>query len=91
MSPVDDAALWVPCVFALEGDVISDAEGTDPRSNVDVVRDQQSLARPQFDDEPLMSAALIVVRQDFRNSSFALDANSAGSRFQRSGELGIAD
>ena len=90
MGPVEHSAFGVPNVLSLEGDGIPDPQGTDPRSYVDVVCDQQRLPGSQFDNEPLMPAALVVVGQDLRNSSFALDLNSAGLRFQRSGEFGIA-
>jgi len=90
VRPMEHSAFGIPHIFALERDGVSDTEGTYLRGDVDVVRNQQRLTGLQFDNEPLMPAALVVVWQDLRNNPFALDLNSAGTRFQRSGEFSIS-
>lgn len=45
MSPVHDAAFRIPFVFTIEGDRVAHFEGWNPWGQVDVVRNEQGLAR----------------------------------------------
>jgi len=61
VRPVDEAALIVPHVLALELDLITDAEVLHARRDIDVVHDQYRLARREQHEKPLMPVPLVVI------------------------------
>ena len=77
VRPVDHATPWVPLVVAGELDPVSTADARDTRRDVDVVRDQQRLARVELDDEALMPRALDVVRKNADDGGGAGDMKAA--------------
>src|SRR3954469_3903481 len=79
MRPVDDASLRIPFVLTIEDDGIALSQGTDSRSKIDVMRHQQGLPGIQSNNEPLMPAAVGVVRQHLPYRPFALDFKIADS------------
>src|SRR5688572_14051477 len=78
MRPVHDAALVVPFVLAAELDEISFAQRLDARREVDIVRDQDSLAGIELEDEALMAVAEAVVAEDAGDTPAA--AHRGGAR-----------
>jgi hypothetical protein len=64
MGPMQRAALVVPFVFSLEFDRIAHSKGLHSRSKIDVVCYQKGLTGRESHDEPLMPAAVVVVRQN---------------------------
>lgn len=87
MRPMDDAALRIPLVLAIELDEISIAQRSNTTREIDIVRDQHGLARIHANDESLVSAAVIIFGEDLRDVATALDLNVATvileSRHQR--------
>jgi hypothetical protein len=58
---VNDAALSVPLVLAVESDDIANFEVGNSRSEVDVVRNEQCLTRWQLENETLMTIAVVII------------------------------
>lgn len=71
MRPMDEASLRVPFVFSVELESVARTECGDPRGDIDVVRDQDCLARAEPDDETLVAAAVVVIRKHLGNQSSA--------------------
>ena len=71
MRPVDHAALRIGGEFAVELDGVAFADPADARREVDIVRDEQSPAARDSQDETLVPAAVIVVRQDAHHGTGA--------------------
>ncbi len=63
VRPVENATFFIPLVFATKRDGVPSAQAADPRSQINVMRDQQRLAVTEPQDEPLMSRSLVVIRQ----------------------------
>lgn len=81
VGPVDDPAFGVPFILAVELHRVSCLQRRDSWSEVDVVCDQQGLSGLEFEDEPLMPAPVVVVRQQLDHLALTLDLNPAGSAF----------
>jgi len=64
MRPVDHPTFRTPLVLAAEFHRITRGKISDPRSEVDVVRDQNGETRGNSDEELLMPAAIVVVCKD---------------------------
>ena len=82
MCPVDLTSLFVPNVLAVETDTIAFLYPGDSRCEVDVVRNKYCLTRCEPNDEPLMPAAIKVIRQDARYFSFAFNLDIARPIFK---------
>ena len=82
MGPVDQTALRVPDVFSKERDRIAFLQVFYPRCKLDVVLNQNCLARWQANDEALMRRTLFVVREDPCDNAFALDLNISSAFFK---------
>ena len=63
VRPVDHAALVVPLVLAIESNVIARPQCPDSRRQVDVMRDKQGAPLREFQDETLMSRAIVIIAQ----------------------------
>ena len=63
VSPMDHPSFRVPFVLPIELDGIALTERGDPRGKIDVVGDQNCLARFQTDDETLVATAFVVIRE----------------------------
>lgn len=71
VGPVDDAALSVPLVDAMEGDGVAGGELIQTRRKIDVVGHEQGLSTGQFDQESLVATALVVVFEQLEYRAFA--------------------
>ncbi len=76
IRPVDDASPRIPFVFAVKFYPISFLKSIDSIGQIDVMSDQQRLSRLQFDNEALVSAAVIVVGEYRGDDSFILNLNA---------------
>ena len=63
MRPMDDAAFMVPFVFTIKLHSVTALEIGNARREIDIVRDQERLTIHEFEDEALVAAAFIVIRQ----------------------------
>ena len=82
MGPVDETALSIPDVLAKKCDRIAFPQIINPRSQLNVVLDQDRLARCESNDEPLVRAARPVIGEDASDDTFAIDLNIAGTLFE---------
>jgi hypothetical protein len=73
MRPVNYAALVVRLILTVEGYRIAVAQGFDPGREINIMGDQQRTARAKLQNESLMPATVIIVRQDTDNLSLASD------------------
>ncbi len=73
MRPMHDAALLVPDVLAFEDDPISAFKAVDTGCEIDVVRNQHGMAMAGIEQKTLMTAALVVIRQHFHDTSLGLN------------------
>ncbi len=89
MSPVDDAPFVVPLILTVESHRISCLQRGDFWSKVDVVCDQQVLSGLQFENEPLMPAPIVIIRQHLDHLALTLELNPAGPAFLCSSQRGI--
>lgn len=78
VSPMHHPTLLVPLVFAIELDRIAHLQPFQTLRQVDVVRHKQGQSRLQAQDETLMSAAFVVIAQDFHNYARACNLIAAG-------------
>ena len=74
---MDHPSFRVPFVLPVELDGVALTEHGDPRGKIDVVRDQNCLARSQTDDEALVATAFVVIRQNLGDQSSVLNLNIA--------------
>lgn len=86
MSPMDHPSFCVPLVLSVELDDITLTKRGDPRGKIDVVGDQDCLARIKPNDESLVAAAFVVIREDFGDQSLALNLNVARVLFKGTGQ-----
>lgn len=77
MRPVNDAASGVPFVLSIELDQVARSKRCDPGGQVYVVGDQKGLTGLHPQDEPLMSAAIVVIGENLHNLALALNLNVA--------------
>ena len=61
VRPVNDSSLGVPLVDAIECNDISGLQPFNSGSEVDIVRDEQSLSRRESKDEALMTTPVVVI------------------------------
>lgn len=90
MRPVNYASPRVPFVFAIEFHLISFLECVDSIGQIDVMSNQQRLARLQFDDEALMSTPVFVVGEYCGDGSFSLNLKAASLFGERPGQCLVA-
>ena len=83
MSPVNEAALCVPNVLSKKANHIALLQIINTRSKVDIVLDEDRLCRRYPYDKSLMAASGIVIGQDPRYHTFALDLNIACTLLER--------
>jgi hypothetical protein len=61
MGPVDEATLFVVDVFTTELHYATNLQGLDSGGNIDVMGDKQSLTAGQFNNETLVSTAVVII------------------------------
>ena len=62
MGPVNHAALRVPLIFAEKSYFVANLERINSRCQVNIVGDQDCLARFELNDKSLMPAPVVIVR-----------------------------
>jgi len=67
VSPMDYPSFRIPFVFSVELESVARTEWVDPRGDIDVVSDQNCLARIETDDETLVATAIVVIRKHLSN------------------------
>ena len=77
VGPMNHASSCVPRILTLELNGVTRAERRDPWREIDVVSDQNLLARTETDDETLVTTAIVVVRENLGHLSLALNPNIA--------------
>lgn len=77
MRPVYEAALLVPDIFSKKADSVTFLYRGYTRCEVDVVLDQDSLARRESKDKPLMRRSHPIVGQYSRHDILTFDLNIA--------------
>lgn len=73
VSPMHEAAFGIPLIFSVIFHDIALFQIIYARREINVVRDQNRLAGLQAQNEALMTAAVVVVRENARNDSSALN------------------
>jgi hypothetical protein len=86
VRPVDDSALLVPGILAAKLDHVTDVQGCEARRDVDVVSDEERLARSELEYETLVAATFDVIAQDPCHSAGVLDLDGGPVRPERIGE-----
>lgn len=64
MCPVNRSALFVPFIFAKKTYFVANLERDNSRCEVNIVGNQDCLARFEFNDKSLMSIPVVIVRQE---------------------------
>lgn len=77
MCPVNRSTFRVPLIFPEKFYLVVNLERVNPRCQVNIVGDEECLTRSQLNDESLMRAAVIVVREQPSDPSFSLYLNMA--------------
>lgn len=62
MRPMQHATFLIPHIFTVKFHRIACTKVINARCHVDVMSNEQSLPRRQFEDEPLVTAPNIVIR-----------------------------
>lgn len=62
MSPVDYPAFRIPVILAIELDTVPDIQIFNTSRQIDIVSDENRLAGTGAENEPLMSASVMIVR-----------------------------
>jgi len=83
MRPMHHATSVVPFVFASEIDGVADGQILNSRGQVDVVGEEQRLTGRKLHDESLVTATLIVVRENPRDHSASFDDKISASFRER--------
>jgi hypothetical protein len=86
VRPVNDAALIIPCVFTGEFNRIAHFQPGQAWRQVNVVGNEERLSRIQAQDEPLMSVAVRIVRENADDLAVALDQDIAAAILESSGD-----
>ena len=73
MCPVEYTTLGIPLVFSIEFDRITLNQPRDPWRQVNIVCDQQGLARIEFQNDSLVSRAIKIIRQNPLNGALPPD------------------
>lgn len=89
MGPMDHAALFVPFVFPDKLDPVAGLQGLDPPADIHIVGDQQALAFRQPQQEALMPAPFVVVRQQLDHPAAGLHLNAAKPFFNGGGQRAV--
>lgn len=63
VSPVDEATAFIPLILAKKQHFVAPIQAIDPGRNVDVVGHKQGLSGFEFENEPLVPTAVIVIRE----------------------------
>lgn len=79
VSPMDYAAFFVPFVFAIKFHGIARFEGADAGGKVNIMGNEEGLTGAELEQEFLMSAAVVVVWQNFAYFAGALDLDIASA------------
>ena len=90
VSPVDYAALFVPFVFAIKFHGVAGFEGADAGGKVNVVGNEEGLTGAELENKFLMSAAVVIIGQNFTNFAGTLDLEIARAILKGVGEGLIA-
>lgn len=90
VSPMNDAAIRVPVILSTERHFVSFSQTRYSWRNIDVVSDEQCLTGAKFQDEPLMSAAFVIVRENSLNHAVPFDLKLAGSLFEGAAKDSVA-
>src|SRR6266511_801222 len=64
MRPVNRSALFAPLIFAEKSYFVANVERDNSRCQVNIVGDQDCLARFEFNDKSLMSTPVVIVREE---------------------------
>ena len=73
MCPVNRSTLRVPLIFSEKPYFVANLERDNSRCQVNVVGNQECLARSQLNDKSLMPASVVVVRKEPSDRSVSLD------------------
>jgi hypothetical protein len=87
---MDDAALRAPFILAPEHHLIAPSQVRYSRREIDVVGDEQGLARAEFQDEALVPASVVVVWQYPLDHAPALNLKVAGVLLESAAEDSLA-
>jgi len=87
---MNHAALLIPFVLAAELHSISLAKTPHSRRKINIMRDNNCLARLKRHDESLMPLPVIVVREDFPDHTSPFDLNVARALLEGASDLLIA-
>jgi len=79
VSPVNHSALPVPLVFPAEFHPVSNLESFNSRSLVNIVGDKQRLSRRKDNNETLVAASVVVIREQLLDHTRPLDLDRAFS------------
>jgi hypothetical protein len=82
VSPMNDASLRVPVILPTERHLVSLSQTNYSWCDIDVVGDEQCLTGAKFQDEPLMSTALVVVSENSLDHALAFHLKLAVSLFE---------
>ena len=89
MGPMDDATFGIPFVFAFEGYAIARLQIINPGRQVDIMRDQQTVAIGKPDQKTLMTAAIAVIRKQLGHDACRFDRQIATLRVKGLHDLRI--
>lgn len=76
VGPVDEAAFCVPLVHTTESDGVACLDRVDARRKINVVRNQERLARRQCQDEALVTATFGVGSQELCDNALTCNLSS---------------
>jgi hypothetical protein len=79
---MNDAPFRVPFIFASERHLVSLSQAEYSRRNIDVVCDEEGLPRAEQQDETLMPASIVIVREKPFDHAPAFDLKVAGALFE---------
>lgn len=86
VSPMNHPSFRVPFVLSVELNSVTFTKRRYPWCEIDVVGNQNCLARTQTDYESLMTTAIDVIRENLCNYSSALNLNVAGVTVESLGQ-----
>ncbi|MDT4955716.1 MAG: hypothetical protein QOJ02_3854 [Acidobacteriota bacterium] len=90
MCPVNHAAFGISFILAAERHHVAFAKPDNSRCQINVVRDEQRLARGERHDEALMPAAVVIIREHPLNNALPFHLNVARASLERAGECFVA-
>lgn len=90
VSPVEYAAFFVPFVFAIKFDGVACFEGVDAGGKINIVGNEEGLTGTELEDKFLMSAAVVIIGQNFINFAGTLNLEIARTILVSVGEGLIA-